>query len=149
MSNRIEKKRVKTTINGKTYILVGDYSQEHMHAAAKLTQEQFAQIQRMSPSLDNEQLATLLALNTIATQIRLEQELMQLRKRVKKLEFDVLDAKQPERVLKRGMSTAQEVDASIEQTSLEQFNSQFHEHVSTKIQLNDTYVPAIFKKDGQ
>lgn len=138
------KRRYKATINGKNYILIGDYTQEHFETATAIAQEQLDQIQRLAPTLDEEQAAILLAINTISTQIKLEKEMMHLRSRLAKLEYELSDLKNPERVLQRGLHEKKmQETSSAEQLSIEEFTNGINTKVSFE---NANYKPAIFNK---
>ncbi|MFD1126361.1 cell division protein ZapA [Lentilactobacillus raoultii] len=74
-----EKRRFKTTIGGKKYILVGKGSDEHLQAVSDLLNEQLTQLRRAMPNASDEQRAILSAFNAISKQFELEERLTKIK----------------------------------------------------------------------
>ncbi|MCY9807327.1 cell division protein ZapA [Lentilactobacillus senioris] len=66
------KRRFKTEIDGKTYILVGAGTQEHMQAVSDLLNEQLAELKEAAPQITDKDRAILLAFNAISKQLDME-----------------------------------------------------------------------------
>ena len=88
------KKRFKTTIQGKNYVIVGTKPQAHMKAAAELVEEQLEQLKKLSDGLDGERRAILMAINAISKQLELQEKLNDLEEKNRLLE-EQLNDKQP------------------------------------------------------
>ena len=66
------KRRFKTEIDGKTYVLVGEGTQEHMQAVSDLLNEQLDQLKEAAPQIGDKDRAILLAFNAISKQLEME-----------------------------------------------------------------------------
>ncbi len=77
MSEKDEKRRFKTTIGGKKYILVGKGSDEHLQSVSDLLNEQLTQLRQTIPEASDEQRAILVAFNAISKQFELADQLTQ------------------------------------------------------------------------
>lgn len=69
-----EKRRFKTTIDGKDYVLVGKGSVDHMQAVSDLLNEQLKQLHEAMPTATDEQRAILIAFNAISKQFDVEEK---------------------------------------------------------------------------
>ncbi|MCF6515815.1 cell division protein ZapA [Lactobacillus sp. S2-2] len=74
------KKRFKADIQGKTYTFIGDSSDEHMRAVSELLNQQIEQLKVSSPNSSNEDLAILIAFNSMSNQIKKQIEIDELKK---------------------------------------------------------------------
>lgn len=83
------KKRFKTTIQGKTYVIVGTKSQPHMQAASEIVETQLNQLKRLTTGLDGERRAILMALNAVSDQLDLQQQLQQVKDEKRQLEREL------------------------------------------------------------
>ena len=79
------KKRFKTTIQGKTYVIVGTKSQAHMKTAAELVEEQLDQLKHLTVGLDGERRAILMAINAVSDQLVLKEKINELTKQKESL----------------------------------------------------------------
>ncbi|EHO48596.1 cell division protein ZapA [Lentilactobacillus kisonensis] len=68
-----EKRRFKTTIAGKDYVLVGNGTVAHMQAVSDLLNEQLDQLKDAMPNASEEQRAILIAFNAISKQFEIEE----------------------------------------------------------------------------
>ncbi|WP_172189375.1 cell division protein ZapA [Lentilactobacillus kribbianus] len=66
------KRRFKTKIGKKNYVLVGEGTEEHMQAVSKLLNEQLEQLTKATPGASNDDRAILLAFNAISNQLDME-----------------------------------------------------------------------------
>ena len=80
------KTRVKATISGKSYTIIGRKSQQEMQSIVRVLQEQLDQITRVSDKLSTEEVALLAAINAISNQFEKQEEVVALKKRVEQLE---------------------------------------------------------------
>lgn len=78
--NNAKQERLKVNLNGHVYTFVGRSSLSNMQATAHLLQQQLQQIKRLSPDVSNENAAILLAYNAISNQLKLQNELDQLKR---------------------------------------------------------------------
>ncbi|KRM88904.1 cell division protein ZapA [Liquorilactobacillus vini] len=70
------KKRFKAQINGKSYVIVGNSSDEHLTAVVKVVNQQLKEIKRLMPSISDEKAAILLAINAVSDQLYKQAELL-------------------------------------------------------------------------
>ena len=83
------KARVKATISGKSYTIIGRKSQQEMQSIVRVLQEQLDQITRVSDKLSTEEVALLAAINAISNQFEKQEEVVALKKRVEQLEKEL------------------------------------------------------------
>lgn len=83
------KTRVKATISGKSYTIIGRKSQQEMQSIVRVLQEQLDQITRVSDKLSTEEVALLAAINAISNQFEKQEEVVALKKRVEQLEKEL------------------------------------------------------------
>ncbi|MBS4749926.1 MULTISPECIES: cell division protein ZapA [unclassified Granulicatella] len=133
------KRRYKAVINGETYIIVGNKSDEHLKVATQLVDEQLTLLKQKSPKLSKVDCAVLLALNTVSKQLSQEQEIIRLQRKIAQLESKIKTLEDPEQLLIRGVHTFdQDVNVSVEKKE--------HMLVEQSLFSDDDYVPAIRKK---
>ncbi|MDR3190927.1 MAG: cell division protein ZapA [Lactobacillaceae bacterium] len=65
-------RRYKGLILDNEYIVIGTESETHMDAVFELANQQLQQIKALSPDMTNEQAATLLALNALSDQLKMQ-----------------------------------------------------------------------------
>ena len=84
------KTRVKATISGKSYTIIGRKSQQEMQSIVRVLQEQLeTKITRVSDKLSTEEVALLAAINAISNQFEKQEEVVALKKRVEQLEKEL------------------------------------------------------------
>lgn len=105
------KTRVKATISGKSYTIIGRKSQQEMQSIVRVLQEQLDQITRVSDKLSTEEVALLAAINAISNQFEKQEEVVALKKRVEQLEKE--------------LRTIQHKSPSIDATRKQQLEKQF------------------------
>lgn len=74
-----ENKRYKANIAGNTYTIIGKESHFHMDMVSDLANEQIELIKQQGPTLTNEQVAVLLAINTISNQVKQQEIILSLK----------------------------------------------------------------------
>lgn len=89
-----KKQRFKTTIQGKTYVIVGTKSQAHMQAASQIVEEQLNQLKELTTGLDGEQRAILMAVNAVSDQLDLQEKLQELQDENGRLERKTAELEQ-------------------------------------------------------
>ncbi|UDM31701.1 cell division protein ZapA [Lentilactobacillus laojiaonis] len=67
------KQRFKAKINGKNYTLVGNNTTEHMQAVNNLLNEQIDQLKESMPKASVEEIAILIAFNSLSNQLSMEE----------------------------------------------------------------------------
>ncbi|WP_054658320.1 cell division protein ZapA [Apilactobacillus ozensis] len=72
MSNIDGNQRFKAKIGNKNYTFVGKSSFEHMKTVTDLMNDQLNKIKELSPSIDNDDAAILLAFNAISDQVKMQ-----------------------------------------------------------------------------
>ncbi|MBS4770494.1 cell division protein ZapA [Carnobacteriaceae bacterium zg-C25] len=77
-----EKKRMKVSVDGKAYTVISTETAQHIRTVEEIVNEQFRQLKQEMKNVTNEDVAILLALNTVSQQIQLTQEVMNLRKQL-------------------------------------------------------------------
>lgn len=80
------KKRFKTIIQGKTYVILGTKPQTHMKAVTELVEEQLNQLKELTTGLDGERRAILLAINAVSTQMDLQERVDKAQEKMDMLE---------------------------------------------------------------
>lgn len=96
-----EKKRFKAVIANQTYTIIGNESTSHMELVTKLVNEQLSEIKSLSPQMDTEQAAILLAVNAISDQLKKQQEILDLKAKVADMHHEVVKVKELENRVKR------------------------------------------------
>ena len=69
-----EKTRFKGEILGKEITITAAESQAHMKAVFELANQQLDQMQQLAPKLSDDQLLTLLAINALSDQLKMQAE---------------------------------------------------------------------------
>lgn len=138
--------RINVQIDTQKYTVISNYSNAHVMTAVDVLNEQLEQLKQLSPELDTQQRATLLALNTISKQIVLQQEIQRLNKQLKKMQIEMVEKTQPPQTIskKQGQRLSKQKDLFARQTSLEDFSNVF-----TVTNTNEVYKPALFNQKGE
>lgn len=80
-----ERKRYKAVIANRTYTIIGEKTAQHMNLVTKLVNEQLNEIKTISPQMNDEQAAILLAVNAVSDQVDKQGEVLRLQKEVQEL----------------------------------------------------------------
>ncbi|MFD1317579.1 cell division protein ZapA [Loigolactobacillus zhaoyuanensis] len=80
-----QKRRFKVVIDNKQYVIIGNASETHIQAVAQLVNNELTQIKSLAATLDDEQAAVLLAINTVSDQLKQQATIEQLEKENKQL----------------------------------------------------------------
>jgi len=77
--------RFKTTIDGRSFTIVGRKSQEHMHVVSDLVNDELTELKKVTRNLDNEERAILLAINAKSEQLEMQKKVIELEEKLKNL----------------------------------------------------------------
>ncbi len=143
-----EKKRYKANIAGKTYTIIGKESHFHMDMVSDLANEQIEMIKQQGPTLTTEQVAVLLAINTISNQVKQQEIIVSLKKERDYLEKELEKMFELEERLERIAEREKEARKKIisenreltEEEALNQIEVQkvLNEQVKEKIKKNNS-----------
>lgn len=73
-----EKRRVKVTIAGRPYTIVGSRSDQHLNAVVELVNTQLNQLNDLAPELSIADRSILMAINAVSDQLVKENRIMEL-----------------------------------------------------------------------
>ena len=73
-----EKTRYKAVIANQTSTIIGRETKHHMDIVTKLINEQLAELKQLSPQMDNEQAAILMAVNALSDQLKKQERILEL-----------------------------------------------------------------------
>lgn len=69
------KRRYKVTLDGRSYTIISTNTPAHMNAVVELINHQLAEIKKIMPGADGQQMAMLVALNAVSDQLALQRKL--------------------------------------------------------------------------
>ncbi|WP_273478459.1 cell division protein ZapA [Ignavigranum ruoffiae] len=72
------KRRVKVTIEGRDYTIIGRQSAQHIEAVVEIVNSQLKQLSQLDRRLSSEDKALLMAVNAVSDQLIKEQKIMEL-----------------------------------------------------------------------
>lgn len=130
-----EKKRYKAVIANQTYTIIGRESNRHMDIVTKLVNEQLNEIKALSPQIDTEQAAILLAINAISDQLKKQEELLKLQKKQGELHKQAIKVTELENRIKRIEAIEAEARAVLDRTGRQ--DVEIHNHVEAQQILNE------------
>lgn len=130
-----EKKRFKAVIANQTYTIIGHESTSHMELVTKLVNEQLNEIKSLSPQMDMEQAAILLAVNAISDQLKKQQEVLRLQGKVDDMHHQVVKVKELENRVKRIEAIEKEARRVLEESG--RGDVEIHSHVEAQQILNE------------
>ena len=96
-----EKTRYKAVIADQTYTIIGRETQHHMDIVTNLINEQLAELKELSPQIDNEQAAILMAVNALSDQLKKQEKNLELEKEVANLKKKMIKFTEMENRIKR------------------------------------------------
>lgn len=130
-----EKKRFKAVINDQSYTIIGNESASHMKMVTKIVNDQIKEIKKMSPAIDPEQGAILLAINAVSDQLKRQEEVLKLQKKNRELKVQAMKATELENRLKR----IEEIETQAKQVLEKNGGSpkSIHNHVEAQQVLNE------------
>ncbi|WP_312498290.1 cell division protein ZapA [Enterococcus sp.] len=130
-----QKKRYKAVIANQNYTIIGRESKEHMDMVTKLVNEQLVEIMQLSPQTDKEQASILLAINAISDQLKKQEQVLGLQKKVDELRSQAIKATELENRIKRIEAIESEARQVLDETG--RSNVEIHNHVEAQQILNE------------
>lgn len=74
--------RFKTTIDGRTYTIVGRKTQEHIRTVSELLNDELSELKKVTHQLDREERAILLAINAKSEQLEMQKKVIELEEKL-------------------------------------------------------------------
>lgn len=96
-----EKTRYKAVIANQTYTIIGRETKHHMDIVTKLINEQLAELKQLSPQMDNEQAAILMAVNALSDQLKKQERILELGEETAELKKKMIKFTELENRVKR------------------------------------------------
>jgi len=96
-----EKTRYKAVIANQTYTIIGRETKHHMDIVTKLINEQLAELKQLSPQMDNEQAAILMAVNALSDQLKKQERILELEEETAELKEKMIKFTELENRVKR------------------------------------------------
>ncbi|HAQ7364392.1 TPA: cell division protein ZapA [Enterococcus faecium] len=96
-----EKTRYKGVIANQTYTIIGRETKHHMDIITKLINEQLAELKQLSPQMDNEQAAILMAVNALSDQLKKQERILELEEETAELKKKMIKFTELENRVKR------------------------------------------------
>ncbi|MBX4203449.1 cell division protein ZapA [Enterococcus faecium] len=96
-----EKIRYKAVIANQTYTIIGRETKHHMDIVTKLINEQLAELKQLSPQMDNEQAAILMAVNALSDQLKKQERILELEEEIAELKKKMIKFTELENRVKR------------------------------------------------
>ncbi|MFW8617118.1 cell division protein ZapA [Enterococcus innesii] len=130
-----QKKRYKAVIANQSYTIIGRESKEHMDMVTRLVNDQLLEIMQLSPQIDQEQASILLAINAVSDQLKKQEQLLVLQKKVDELRGQAIKATELENRIKRIEAIESEARKVLDETG--RSDVEIHNHVEAQQILNE------------
>jgi len=130
-----QKKRYKAVIANQSYTIIGRESKEHMDMVTRLVNDQLLEIMQLSPQTDQEQASILLAINAVSDQLKKQEQLLVLQKKVDELRGQAIKATELENRIKRIEAIESEARKVFDETG--RSDVEIHNHVEAQQILNE------------
>lgn len=130
-----QKKRYKAVIANQSYTIIGRESKEHMDMVTRLVNDQLLEIMQLSPQTDQEQASILLAINAVSDQLKKQEQLLVLQKKVDELWGQAIKATELENRIKRIEAIESEARKVLDETG--RSDVEIHNHVEAQQILNE------------
>lgn len=130
-----QKKRYKAVIANQSYTIIGRESKEHMDMVTRLVNDQLLEIMQLSPQTDQEQASILLAINAVSDQLKKQEQLLVLQKKVDELRGQAIKATELENRIKRIEAIESEARKVLDETGRN--DVEIHNHVEAQQILNE------------
>ena len=130
-----QKKRYKAVIANQSYTIIGRESKEHMDMVTRLVNDQLLEIMQLSPQSDQEQASILLAINAVSDQLKKQEQLLVLQKKVDELRGQAIKATELENRIKRIEAIESEARKVLDETG--RSDVEIHNHVEAQQILNE------------
>lgn len=143
----IQKKRYKAVIDHQTYTIIGPQSTHHMDMVTQLVNDQLNELHRLSPQMEKEQAAILMAVNAISDQLTKQEELLQVNKQLVELKKTAIKAVELENRLKRIEAIEQEARQVLDKNG--QTDVVIQNHLEAQHIINEERKRTIQEKTAQ
>lgn len=130
-----QKKRYKAVIANQSYTIIGRESKEHMDMVTRLVNDQLLEIMQLSPQTDQEQASILLAINAVSDQLKKQEQLLVLQKKLDELRGQAIKATELENRIKRIEAIESEARKVLDETG--RSDVEIHNHVEAQQILNE------------
>lgn len=130
-----QKKRYKAVIANQSYTIIGRESKEHIDMVTRLVNDQLLEIMQLSPQTDQEQASILLAINAVSDQLKKQEQLLVLQKKVDELRGQAIKATELENRIKRIEAIESEARKVLDETG--RSDVEIHNHVEAQQILNE------------
>jgi cell division protein ZapA len=130
-----QKKRYKAVIANQSYTIIGRESKEHMDMVTRLVNDQLLEIMQLSPQTDQEQASILLAINAVSDQLKKQEQILVLQKKVDELRGQAIKATELENRIKRIEAIESEARKVLDETG--RSDVEIHNHVEAQQILNE------------
>jgi cell division protein ZapA len=141
-----EKTRYKAVIANQTYTIIGRETKQHMDAVTKLVNEQLLEIKNLSPQLDNEQAAILMAVNALSDQLKKQERILGLEEEVSALKKKMIKFTELENRVKRMEAIENEAREVLKETG--RGDVEIKNHVEAQQILNENRKNQIKQKSS-
>lgn len=141
-----EKTRYKAVIANQTYTIIGRETKQHMDAVTKLVNEQLLEIKNLSPQLDNEQAAILMAVNALSDQLKKQERILGLEEEVSGLKKKMIKFTELENRVKRMEAIENEAREVLKETG--RGDVEIKNHVEAQQILNENRKNQIKQKSS-
>lgn len=130
-----EKTRYKAVIANQTYTIIGRETKHHMDIVTKLINEQLAELKQLSPQMDNEQAAILMAVNALSDQLKKQERILELEEETAELKKKMIKFTELENRVKRIEAIENEAREVLKENG--QADHTIKNHVETQQILNE------------
>ncbi|MDN6639162.1 MAG: cell division protein ZapA [Tetragenococcus sp.] len=142
-----QKNRFKAVIEDQNYTIIGKESPKHMKMVTELVNDQLKEIKKMSPQIDNEQAAILLAINAVSDQLNKQEELLKLKEENDALYEKASKATELENQVQRIEKIEQDAKEVLEKQG--QKDVEINNHVEAQQILNENRKQSIQQRVTQ
>ena len=130
-----EKTRYKAVIANQTYTIIGRETKHHMDIVTKLINEQLAELKQLSPQMDNEQAAILMAVNALSDQLKKQERILELEEETAELKKKMIKFTELENRVKRMEAIENEAREVLKENGQADYN--IKNHVEAQQILNE------------
>ena len=130
-----EKTRYKAVIANQTYTIIGRETKHHMDIVTKLVNDQLMELKQLSPQMDNEQAAILMAVNALSEQLKKQEQLLELNEEVAQLKKKMIKFTELENRVKRMEAIENEAREVLKENG--QPDREIKNHVEAQQILNE------------
>ncbi|WP_165003942.1 MULTISPECIES: cell division protein ZapA [unclassified Enterococcus] len=142
-----EKTRYKAVIANQTYTIIGRETKHHMDIVTKLINDQLAELKQLSPQIDNEQAAILMAVNALSDQLKKQERILELEEETAKLKKKMIKFTEMENRIKRIEAIENEAREVLKENG--QTDHEIKNHVEAQQILNEKRKGQIKQKASQ